>query len=128
MKYLTDYLEEKQSALFKNYGAFWAFNTSQFEEGIQPGKKYVNLGRGLFAPKENYKEFISALEKVIEDARKEDVAENGKQGIIERELINLEVFYTGNLEEVYDRLKPYGIELEQIRETYFKMLPEMDNW
>ena len=43
MKYLSDYMEHKQTALFKETGAFFAFSNKQFAESKNPKVKYLFL-------------------------------------------------------------------------------------
>lgn len=63
MKYLTEYMEAKQDKLFKKYSVFFAFNTDQFEEGMEKHSissktKMTSLGSGMYCPKVEAKEFV----------------------------------------------------------------------
>ena len=61
MKYLSDYMEEKQTALFNRTGTFFAFSQKQFEEGRKDNVKYVNLGQGMLTEKPFVEEVINEL-------------------------------------------------------------------
>lgn len=128
MKYLKDYTTEPMKALMSSTGAFWAFGQEQFDEKSVEGVKYASLGAGLICPVDSVKAFNEGYDKVIKDAIAEDIKENGKEGIIKRELINHECFYTGEVESVVDELKSYGYTEEDIIKVYRKVAPTMDTW
>ncbi|WP_444823022.1 DUF7659 family protein, partial [Vibrio parahaemolyticus] len=44
MKYLSDYTQQPQTALFDELGAFFAFSNKQFDEAKKKGIEYVSLG------------------------------------------------------------------------------------
>ncbi|MGR5097050.1 DUF7659 family protein, partial [Vibrio maritimus] len=46
MKYLSDYTQEKQTALFNETGAFFAFSNQQFDEAKKDGVKYCRITMG----------------------------------------------------------------------------------
>ena len=107
MKYLSDYMEAKQTALFNETGTFFAFSDKQFKEQYTEGIKYVSLGSGMITPKENANKVIETLHKIHKKAMKEDLKDNGIQGVIQRELENYEVYYTNDLDPVTEALKDY---------------------
>jgi hypothetical protein len=105
---LKQMVDEKQSAIFKKYGVFFAFSDEQFEKNKTPledGDKYVRLFGGGFCPKSKAKEMIQALE----DAHKwyQEQINSGKlrEEHILYELNNHEAFYTG---EIGDTLEALG--------------------
>ena len=55
MKYLGSYIDKPMSEMIKRNGGFYAFSNEQFEEQKQEGVKYVRMGMGLIAHKENAK-------------------------------------------------------------------------
>jgi hypothetical protein len=123
MKFLQDYQEEKQSALFERLGAFFAFSNEQFNEAKKPNVKYYNCGAGLICPKENAAELMKELADIHKAAIKQDLEENGKEAIILRELYNHECFYTGDYSDCVEKLKLYpGITPEDIKKAYIKEL------
>ena len=120
MKYLSDYMEEKQNALFNKTGTFFAFSQEQFNEKAKEGIKYVNLGQGMLSPDENYIEVIETLKKIYKDSINQDLKENGKDKIILRELENHEAFYVGSIEDTVHKLEDYPITEDEIRHVYQK--------
>jgi hypothetical protein len=126
MKYLTDYTRESQSKAMEQFGAFFAFSNEQLEEKRVQGVEYCNMGGGLIAPVGNADALYQALNRVIDDGRKMDMEENGRRKIIERELMNHECYYTGDLEPCVQGLALYGITAEEIRLVYKELLPTID--
>jgi len=126
MKFLQDYMQEEQTNLFNQVGAFFAFNDSQFESSKQGDLKYTFLGSGMFCPTEHVQTLINGLDAILERAIRQDLAENGKDKIIERELGNYECFYTYNLEPAKAALSAYGFSENDIKEV-FKRLESTQN-
>lgn len=114
MKTLQDYMEERQTALFEKTGSFFCFSKSQFDEKKKEGVNYVNMDAGLVCPKETAKELNDGLELIYRESIAQDIAENGMEAIITRELYNHEAFYTHNLESTFDALEDYGFDNEDI--------------
>lgn len=114
MKYLSDYIREAQSEAFNKHGAFFAFGKDQFDEKAVAGVKYVQTESGMIVPKENVETLMAELSKIYEDGRAQDIAENGIDGIIRRELNNHECYYTGDISDAVDSLEYYGITREQV--------------
>lgn len=107
MKYLSDYMEAKQTALFNRTGTIFAFSDKQFEEQAIKGKKYSRIGQGMLTQKGNEMKVIESLEKIYQQAIIQDLKENGIKGVIQRELENYEVYYTNDLEPAMEALKDY---------------------
>ena len=123
MKYFTHYTEEAQTKLFNRLGAFFAFSNEQFEEQFKAGTKYVRLGGGMFCPKQHVNELISELDNIQEAAIKQDIQENGKEGIIRRELSNYECVITMDVGDAVDAVAKYGYTEEDVLAVwpyYFK--------
>lgn len=87
-------MEDAQTKLFDSTGAFFAFSGKQFEEGKKEGVTYVNCGSGLLCPEENVDTLINGLDDIHKKAIQQDIAENGADKIIAREIWNYESFYT----------------------------------
>lgn len=111
---LSNYTQEKQTALFESTGAFFAFSNEQLAEKKKEGVTYVSLGAGLIAPKSNAKALIEGLEKITSEGIKQDLEENGKEKIIDRELANYECYYTDDPSDCIEALEPYGITREEV--------------
>ena len=107
MKYLSDYMEAKQTALFNRTGTIFAFSDKQFDEQAIKGKEYSRIGQGMLTQKGNEMKVIKTLEKIYQQAMVQDLKENGIKGVIQRELENYEVYYTNDLEPAMEALKDY---------------------
>jgi len=107
MKYLSDYMEVKQTALFNRTGTIFAFSDKQFDEQAIKGKEYSRIGQGMLTQKGNEMKVIKTLEKIYQQAMVQDLKENGIKGVIQRELENYEVYYTNDLEPAMEALKDY---------------------
>ena len=118
MKYLRDYIEEGQTKAITKAGAFFAFSDKQFDEASKAGIKYVNLFAGLVCPKDTAKQLLVELEEVNEAGIKQDIAENGTEGVVKRELENHEAYYTGDISSTVDALSLYQIPLEDIKRIF----------
>lgn len=118
MKYLSDYASEKQSQAFKELGAFFAFSNKQFDEAKKEGVKYSSMGSGLICPVGNEQKLYDRLNEIQKEAIAQDVAENGKNAIIHRELFNHECFYTGDVCDCVDTLEEYGYTYDDIYQVY----------
>lgn len=130
MKYLSDYIEAKQSELFNKYGAFFAFSDKQFQEAKKEGIKYVSLGYGLIVPKGSEEDLINGLDQIREEGIKQDILENGKSAIIQRELGNHEAQITLDIDPTLKALDGYGITREEVEEgfkIFFKKCKK-NNW
>jgi len=114
MKYLKDYIQDKQTQLFEETNTIFAFSNKQFEEQQKEGVTYVNCGRGMLCDERYVKKLIDGLSKIHKEGIKEDIKENGLEKIILRELNNHEAYYTCEIDDTYESLKPYGITEEQI--------------
>tara|TARA_R110002073_G_scaffold315726_2_gene488403 strand:+ start:241 stop:648 length:408 start_codon:yes stop_codon:yes gene_type:complete len=125
MKYLSEYMEGKQTKLFKDNNVFFAFGDRQLKEGLKKHKikdsnLVCSLGAGMVCPKENAKTVVESLHRIYTDSVKEDLKENGKEAVILRELENHECFYTGSIDDAIEKLEDYPITKEEIRKVYCK--------
>jgi len=127
MKYLSEYMEKRQTDLFKKTGAFFAFSTDQFNEQKKEGVKYINCGAGLICEYDNYKELAAGIVAISAAARAQDIKENGIDGIIIRELHNHEAFYTMDIYDTFQTVKQYGISEIEVR-TLFNMELDKIDW
>ena len=118
MNYLSDYTSAKQTQLWNDNGAFFAFSKKQLDEEKKEGVVYVSLGMGLIAPKENALKVIEGLESINTEGIKQDILENGIKAIIHRELANYEAQITGDISDTIQALEDYGITREQVSAEY----------
>lgn len=127
MKYLSDYTEDLLSEAFKKNGAFFAFSDDQLNEKKVDGVEYASMGMGLICPKDNCKQMRADILEIGKLGREMDVAENGRDKIIERELYNHEAFYTMDIEDTFNVLECYGITENEIRVVYNNLLARDDH-
>jgi len=112
MKSLQDYMNDRQTALFNETGSFFAFSEKQYQEARKEGVTYVSLDAGLICPKETAQKLIDGLEQIYQESIQQDIAENGAEAIIKRELHNHECFYTGSFSDAKNRLSAYNFPKE----------------
>ncbi|MEZ8193214.1 hypothetical protein [Vibrio sp. 1F279] len=118
MKYLSHYVQDKQTLAFNEAGAFFAFSTKQFDEAKKEGVKYASLGMGLICPVDNVKQLMTRLDSIAQEGIAEDIEENGKKAIIRRELFNHECFYTNDICDCVESLEGYGISYDEVYEVF----------
>lgn len=118
MKYLSNYTQDKQTALFKECGAFFAFSQKQLDYAKLPDVKYASLGSGLICPVTNIKKLAKRLFMIQKEGIAQDIEENGKDAIIQRELGNHECQITGDVDVVVKALEDYGITELEVQEGY----------
>jgi len=118
MKYLSDYTNVKQTKLWNDNGAFFAFGQQQLDEKKQEGVVYVSLGMGLIAPKENASKIIEGLESIHAEGIQQDISDNGIKAIIHRELANHEAQIINDISDTVEALEGYGITRKQVNEEY----------
>jgi len=117
------YAEKPKSNLdqiFSKYGAFFAFSDKQLRESAKDGVTYVHLGHGLICPKSSHKELYAEMKEDSKRVIAEDLAMNGKNQIIWRELANYECQISGSIEDAVSALEDYDITEAEIAEEYRK--------
>ncbi len=114
MKYLSDYINDKQTQAFNELGAFFAFSNKQFDEAKKEGVKYSSMGAGLICPVGNEKQLYERLDEIHREGIALDIEENGKKAIIRRELFNHECFYTNDISDCVEKLDRYGFSYDEI--------------
>ncbi|MFA0423363.1 hypothetical protein AB4562_15225 [Vibrio sp. 10N.222.54.A1] len=118
MKYLSHYIQAKQTQAFNEAGAFFAFSNKQFDEAKKEGVKYASLGMGLICPVDNAKQLMTRLDSIAQEGIAKDIEENGKKAIIRRELFNHECFYTNDICDCIEKLEGYGISYDEVYEVF----------
>jgi len=99
-------------------GVFFAFSDTQFEEQKKEGVKYASVGAGCICPVDNVKPFIKAFDAIQKQGIAQDIKENGKAAIIERELANYECYWTSDISGCVDALEDYSFTVEDIQRVY----------
>ena len=120
MKNLSTYIDEKINHLLKKYNGFFAFSEKQFEEAKKENVKYVCWGAGLYHEAGKSEEFDEDFKLIIKEAIEQDLKENGKEAIIERELENYECYYTNDINEAVINLKDYDITFDEVNFIFVK--------
>ena len=118
MNYLSDYTDAKQTKLWNENGAFFAFSKEQLDAEKKAGVSYVRIGAGLIAPKENASKILKGLESIIAEGIQQDISDNGIKAIIHRELANHEAQITNDISTTLEALEDYGITRAQVSEEY----------
>jgi len=128
MKYLSDYITEAQSELFKELGVFFAFGREQFDKGVEKNKhlkpegtKWTDMGAGMFLPSVNREKFLDRHNEIVQAGIKSDLTENGKDKVLQRELGNHEIGYSNqrwNDENFLSSIACYGFTEEEIIKGY----------
>lgn len=136
MKYLSDYVQDAQSALFEETGTFFAFNEKQFIEGeekyghLKPEyTKWASLGMGMYCPSVMVDKLTEGLKDINKRGIEQDLAENGRNGVLQRELMNYEIglAWEGMYDQNFrDAIKDYGFTEEEIETNYKKHMAETD--
>ena len=118
---MSNDIQAKQSALFKELGVFFAFGDKQFAEQRKPDTEYCTvLGGGDHVPVQNAKEFAKRLSAIHKEEKEHKLATLGIDKIIERELSNHEAYYTGDIDDTVDALAFYDVTYEQVKDIYLK--------
>jgi len=121
MKYTALKLEyeNKLNKLSDEVGLFWAFNRSQFDEGMKknPSKKYTSIGMGGYLPSENVGKYIQGT-KTLSKWYKEAKKTVKKEEAILYELYNYECFYTGDITNAYEALSD-SYTKEEVLQVYY---------
>lgn len=122
MKYLQDYMEQKQSKAFAKAGAFFAVSQSQFDEAkakLPDVKKFVHIGAHLYCDKKNAKWLVDKLGEIYAESMRQDIQDHGLERIILRELGNYECWYTGDIEPCWEAIQNYpGIKKEYVARLF----------
>ena len=128
MKYLREYTEEATTAALDKAGAFFAFSNQQLDEKKREGVQYVNLGAGLICPKANADQLAMDLDAALDSGIAADLAENGRKGVIHRELGNHEYSYTYDISDTVSALGGYGITAEDVQSEARAYLDAFEKW
>lgn len=118
MKFLQEYIEEKQTECLNKFGVIFAFSVEQFHEQKAPDTTYVNMGMGMLCPKEHVRQFIDEHHQIVTEGIAQDISDNGADAIIVRELHNHESFYTGDPTNAIEALSAYGFTIEHINKIF----------
>jgi len=116
-------VSDKQTKLFNDNKAFFAFSDSQLDEAMKEHNivnkaDLVNLSCGLIAPRVNAKTIMLGLAK-IQAEKKQAIKDRADiKKVILYELNNYECFYTGDIEDALRALSALGVTRDQVLEVY----------
>lgn len=121
--------QAKQTALFEELGVFFSFSNEQFAQKKKPNTEYCSvIGGGDCVPVENAKEFAKRLSALHKEEKEHKLATLGIDKIIEKELINHEAYYTGEIDETVLALAFYNVNYEQVKKVYLDTRDKHDSW
>ena len=114
VKSLTEYVEEAQSKVFEENGAFFAFSNDLFDEKKLEGVEYVSIGSGLICPIVNAKAVIDGVNSTHAEGIKLRLKDYSLSKIIQYELANYESQISMNYSDAFDVLKDYGVDKDMM--------------
>ena len=118
MKYLAEYTAKPIEDAMNTAGAFFAFGQEQCDAKADQSKQYAQLGMGLMCPVDTAAQLTVDLAKIHAQGVKDDIADNGLNAIIRRELSNYECYYTGDAEDAISALELYPVTREDILKVF----------
>ena len=80
----------------------------------------------MIVPVDNLQKVIAGLNSISEAGIKQDIAENGIDAIIARELSNHEAYYTYDISDTFDSLQGYGVTKAQVQAVFNKIAPTVE--
>jgi len=95
-------------------GAFFAFSRSQFYAKAILCVNYTTTPLGMICPVVNVTSLNNKLNAIVDAAIAKDIADNGIDAIITRELSNHEYGYTGDVTDTVEALEAYGITYDEV--------------
>ena len=99
--------QKKLSAMFEEFGVFFAFSKQQFEQSRKAGVEYVSGFAGMIIPKDNVKLVDQRLEFIHKEMTTLICEHIPMEKYILYELHNHEAFYTGEMDDVLELAKSY---------------------
>lgn len=115
---LSTIMQQAQTDLFEKYGVFFAFSNEQVAAQKVEGVEYCSMGGGMICPKEHADIVYKSLGEIYRNGIATDVAQNGIDKVILRELYNHESFYIGSTSNCADALADYPCTREDISRVY----------
>ena len=122
VKPLTKYVNDAQSEVFRDNGAFFAFSDKQVNEQKNDGVKYVSVGSGLICPKENAKTVMAGVSSTYKAGIKLRLKDYTLSQICQYELSNHEAQISYDLDLVRDVLSDYGVDDEMFKKEYHEYI------
>ena len=114
IKSLNSYVDEAQSKVFEENGAFFAFTDEKYNKNKVEGVKYVSIGSGLICPIDNAKKVIAGVNATHAEGIKLRLKDYSISRIIQYELANYESQISMDYSDAFDVLKDYGVTQEMM--------------
>jgi hypothetical protein len=111
-------IENEQTSILDDNGAFFAFNNEQFNNCANQSLNYKSLGDGLYYPENNIDALQAQLKESYGFKIKWELSNNSLKDIIWYELANHETQITGDYSDACKALKPYGITEDNIKKEW----------
>jgi len=125
LKLKQDHEKQAQELMTANQ-VFFAFSNEQLAKGMESlnlpkETKLIAIGAGGYMPKANYEKLESEMKELTKKQKNEIKNLKGQhEKLIIDTIYNYEAFYTGDLTDVINELKSYGITAKQIQSVYKK--------
>lgn len=121
--------ENKISTMFTELEIFFAFSNEQFKNGKKEGVTYVKYLSGMLVPKENVDRLNDELKRINYETQQCFQQQISMNKYIRYELINHEVFYTGDTASILGLVQLYypNCTIEDIQKIYLKVLKSNPN-
>ena len=116
------------SEILDLHGAFFAFSEAQLKEKMICCVRYATAGAGLIIPVAMRQSFDEQYSALTRKKYEYELANNAARDIIAYELSNHESYYTGEIEDAVDALKPYGFTVEQVLKVYNEERVKEENY
>lgn len=99
--------QKKLSAMFEEFGVFFAFSKQQFQQSRKEGVEYVRGIADMIIPKDNVKLVSQRLELIYEEVNALMREHIPMEEYILHELHNHKAFYTDEMAKVWELTKSY---------------------
>lgn len=111
-------VDNEQTKILDNNGAFFAFTNDQFNEQANLLINYKSLGGGLYCPENNIDNLSAQLKDSHAFKINWELSNNTLKTIIWDSLANYECQISGDYNDAYEALKPYGITEDDIKKEW----------
>lgn len=126
MQSLGYYMNVAQHDLYKSLGAIFAPTQELFEKNRTENVEYRALASGMYVPVANALSVYESFETILNNAIAMDIAANGKEAIIRRELLSQHCFFDGEVARGINALACYKFPREDIVSVYNTILANED--
>ena len=111
-------MDAKINELLTKNGAFFAFTEQQYNDEALPGVEYKRLYAGMLCPSDNVTTVMNGLDNLSAEKIHWELANNTVKAMIWDALANYECQISGDYNDAYEALKPYGITDDDIKKEW----------